>query len=66
MNVRKANCLCNGNYTFPDNKDDIRQSLIFESQLAKHVLSDECRVSILNSFPIFIYEYREDLPVGLR
>lgn len=66
MNVRKANCLCNGNHTFPDNKDEICQSLIFKAQLAKHVLSDECRVSILNSFPIFIYEYREDLPVCLK
>lgn len=61
MNVCKANYLCNDFHSFPEMKSLIGQSQIFGAQLAKHVMTDECRVSILNSFPIFIYEYLEDL-----
>lgn len=65
MNVRKANSLCNGEHKYPHRKEYIGQSQIFTSQLEKHVMTEECRVSILNSFPIFIYEYRENLPIDL-
>jgi len=61
MNVCKANHLCHGSNSLPDDKSAINQSLIFDAQLLKHVLTSECRVSILNAFPIFIYEYLRDL-----
>jgi len=57
MNVAKANHLCHNSNTLPADKSEIQQNLIFEAQLLKYVLTDECKVSILNSFPIFLYEY---------
>ncbi|RHJ79991.1 hypothetical protein DW103_12830 [Parabacteroides sp. AM08-6] len=57
MNVIKANFLCKEVTEYPDSKTDIAQHLIFAAQLSKHVNSHECRVAILNSFPIFLYEY---------
>lgn len=56
QNVKKANFLCNDENDFPEQKEDIAQDRIFESQLAKYVDVDES-VAILNSFPIFVYEY---------
>lgn len=62
MNVVKANNLCNDTPSFPVEKTAIAQTKIFETQLCKHVDTDECRVVILNSLPIFIYEYLRELP----
>lgn len=56
MNVKKANWLVKGQYVMPINKTDINQLDIFRSQREKHVDSHE-EVAILNSFPIFIYDY---------
>lgn len=56
QNVKKANFLCNDADDFPEQKEDIAQGRIFESQLAKYVEVGES-VAILNSFPIFVYEY---------
>ncbi|MDE6629164.1 MAG: hypothetical protein K2K36_07315 [Muribaculaceae bacterium] len=62
MNVCKANLLCNGSHTYPMKKLDIGQTRIFEAQMRKYVLTDECRVSVLNSFPLFMYEYFSEPP----
>jgi hypothetical protein len=56
MNVRKANYIVSGRNAYPALKSDISQLAIFEGQLSKYVNYDE-RVAILNSFPIFIYDY---------
>lgn len=57
MNVAKANYICTGCNTLPACKQDISQDQIFDSQIHKYVDEKECKVSILNSLPIFIYEY---------
>lgn len=56
MNVCKANFLVSGINAMPDDKFSIGQIPIFKSQLDKFVNMNES-VSILNSFPIFLYEY---------
>lgn len=56
MNVCKANLLTTGLYTMPRKKSDISQLAIFSNQVTKYVKPNE-NVAILNSFPIFIYEY---------
>ena len=56
MNVCKANLLTTGLYTMPREKSDIGQLAIFRNQVMKYVKPNE-NVAILNSVPIFIYEY---------
>ena len=58
QNVAKANYIVSGNNAIPENKDDINQNAIFDAQKSKYVDVNES-VSILNSFPIFIYDYLE-------
>lgn len=56
MNIKKANYICNCSKEYPVNMSDISQKKIFENQLIKYIqLNSE--VAILNSFPLFIYEY---------
>lgn len=55
MNVSKANYICNGKNVVPDEVNN--QIEIFDSQLAKYVETEECKVAILNAFPIFMYNY---------
>lgn len=62
MNVIKANYLCNDLLEFPHRVDDIEQLLIFKNQLNKYVDTEDCCVSILNAFPIFIFEYCGKIP----
>lgn len=57
MNVRKANWICTGVNSYPLHKADISQDNIFEKQLQKYVNTDRCCVAILNSFPLFIFDY---------
>lgn len=57
QNVGKANYLCNGEYSYPISKEMISQDLIFKHQLSKFVLTDPSQVSILNAFPLFLYDY---------
>ncbi len=57
MNVAKANYICNENNDYPVSKSDITQLLIFGAQCSKYVCKEDCIVSILCAFPIFIYEY---------
>lgn len=56
MNVCKANYIVSGENSMPIQKSDISQSKIFRGQLERWVNPGE-KVSILNSFPIFIYDY---------
>ena len=56
MNVCKANLLTTGLFTMPREKSDIGQLAVFNNQVTKFVKPIES-VAILNSFPIFIYEY---------
>lgn len=57
MNVRKAYFLCCGSESYPEDKTLVAQGRIFENQLCKYVERNPCRVSVLNSFPLFLYEY---------
>ena len=41
----------------PLKKEDIRQLAIFRNQVYNYVNTKECCVSILNAFPLFLYEY---------
>ena len=56
QNVKKANFICQNEYSMPERKVNVNQQLIFKNQLDKFVNPCEC-CSILNSFPIFLYEY---------
>ena len=56
MNVCKANLLTTGLFAMPREKSNIGQQAIFSNQVTKYVKPNES-VAILNSFPIFIYEY---------
>jgi hypothetical protein len=56
QNVCKAHYLVSGCNTIPSEKSTINQKSIFEAQKDKYVNTDEM-VSILNSFPIFLYDY---------
>lgn len=57
MNVKKAHFLCQGVEAFPASKDLITQAAIYANQLQKYVEKQPCRVSVLNAFPLFLYEY---------
>ena len=56
QNVVKANYITTGNNAMPDDKQTINQSSIFDAQKKKYVSVSES-VAILNSFPLFLYEY---------
>ena len=56
MNVRKANLLTTGHHAIPIDKSDINQLAVFNSQMVQFV-EPHGQVAVLNSFPIFIYEY---------
>ena len=60
MNVCKANWLVTGQHSLPTEKSIIKQQALFDSQVEKYVRSSEC-VAVLNSFPIFIYEYLKNI-----
>lgn len=56
QNVKKATWLVTGIASMPTEKSVINQMAIFEAQREKFVEASDC-VSILNSFPIFVFEY---------
>lgn len=56
MNVSKANYIVNGKYEVPIQKSDINQEAIFAWQRKKYIDPSES-VAVLNSFPLFLYEY---------
>ena len=57
QNVKKANYICNGVYEWPVNKDEIGQRMIFDAQKSKYQHDIDCRIAVLNSLPIFLFEY---------
>lgn len=56
MNVSKANLIISGQHSMPAEKSVVNQLSLFSCQVLKYV-NPNGNVSILNSFPIFIYEY---------
>ncbi len=56
QNVMKANFLLTGNNEMPKGKDVINQAVIFDAQKTNYVDKTKS-VAILNSFPLFLYEY---------
>lgn len=65
MNVSKANFICHDINGMPSKKSDVSQILIFEKELEKYVLQEPCSVSVLSSFPLFLYEYLKPEVIGL-
>lgn len=55
LNVKKANYICSGTNDFPEMKDTINQQNIFNGQIEKYL--PDGKIAILNSFPLFLYEY---------
>lgn len=55
LNVKKANYICSGTNDFPEMKDTINQQNIFTGQIEKYL--PDGKIAILNSFPLFLYEY---------
>ncbi len=56
QNVMKANYILTNNKEIPVQKDAVNQSAIFEAQKTDYVDKSNS-VAILNSFPLFLYEY---------
>lgn len=56
QNVSKANYVLSGNFKIPETKELFSQRAIFDAQKQKYVDTNNS-VAILNSFPLFIYEY---------
>lgn len=59
QNVKKANYLLTGDNEMPDDKATVNQSVLFLAQKTKHVIP-QGQVAILNSFPLFIFEYMKE------
>ena len=51
----KANYICNDKNELPDEVNS--QKEIYDNQLTKYVDTEECKVAILNAFPIFLFDY---------
>ena len=62
MNVQKANFICSGSNTVPEKDEEIAQDKIFKYQLQNYIVPKK-EVAILNSFPLFLYEYTGKLQV---
>ena len=43
--------------SMPASKEDILQDKIFNSQLEQYVNTEDCKVAVLNAFPIFLFDY---------
>lgn len=56
QNIKKANYICYEVFDYPENKESINQKKIFNSELEKYV-QPKNEVSILNAFPLFLFEY---------
>lgn len=55
MNTSKSNYICNDKNDISDEVNS--QKDIFSNQLSKYVETKECKVAILNAFPIFLFDY---------
>ena len=58
QNVIKANNLCNGELTIPDDKDAISQRRIFESQLSQFIIPKD---EVTGALPFRCGEGRRDV-----
>lgn len=56
MNSAKANLICNNDANVPANVSQIPQSLIYQQEYEDYVTKNDT-VSILSSFPLFLFEY---------
>lgn len=56
LNIRKANYICTGSFCLPKEKETICQDRILDNQIGKYIKPDE-KLAIINSFPLFLYEY---------
>lgn len=54
---KMGNLIYAGVDAIPTSKAIVIQSNIYENQLPKYVNTENCRVAVLNSFPIFLYDY---------
>ena len=57
QNVKKANYICSGGYEWPATKEEVAQMNIFLKQKAKYQSGADCRIPVLNTLPIFLYDY---------
>ena len=57
QNVEKANLLCYGKMEEPTDKELLNQKNIFDAQQSKFITTDQCMVSILSSFAMFLFDY---------
>ena len=55
MNASKANLICLGENEVPAELDS--QSALFQGQLSGFIETDDCCVSVLSAFPLFLFEY---------
>ena len=56
----KAYYICSGHCCRPEDKENVSQQKIFDAQLSKYLTVDDS-VAILNSFPLFLFEYFKEL-----
>lgn len=56
QNIRKVNFICNDKFDYPVSKNLFNQEKIFKNQKEKFVIKEDS-ISILSSFPLFLYEY---------
>lgn len=56
QNIRKVNFICNDKFDYPVSQNLINQEMIFKNQKEKFVIKEDS-ISILSSFPLFLYEY---------
>lgn len=58
QNVSKANYICNGSNVYPPlNRESISQKQILINQINKFESQPDCRVSVLSSFPLLMYDW---------
>lgn len=58
QNVSKANYICNGQNVYPPlSHESISQERILENQINKYESLPDCRVSVLSSFPLLMYDW---------
>lgn len=55
MNTSKLNYICNDKNEVPVKLNN--QKELFDCQLDKYVNTEDCKVAILNAFPIFLFDY---------
>ena len=55
LHIKKANYICTKTNALPNQKTEICQNAIFKGQLEDYVPNK--KISILNGFPLFLYEY---------